>query len=86
MGSEFSGTVPVLPDAGNRVPGTSSEHSGRISDSPALGSLEHETHEKEQSCLEFQNMKIKNRRVHAKSFPKCDKQVGEQPKCLSNGG
>ena len=37
-----------------------SEHSGRVSDSPVSGNRKHVTHEKEQSCLEFQNAKITN--------------------------
>ena len=36
MGSELSRKVTVLPAVGNRVPVKGSEHSGRVSDSPAL--------------------------------------------------
>ena len=47
----------------------SSEHSGRDSDSPAVGNRVHVTQETE-IRLELDH----EQQVHAKSFPKCDKQ------------
>ena len=74
FGKPNAGTFGFSGQGGKGQKG--SEHSGRVSDSPAVANLVHVTQEVEQTCFEFQNIRITNSEYMQKVFRNVSNRLG----------